>query len=213
MYTHLDGAHARVPVGKLKIGLIAEERAPHLTNHVVGDPRVGNQEWAVREGMVAFAGYPLLVAGKLVGVVALFARRQLTDETLRATAAIASSIAQTIERARAQEQVRASEQWFATTLRSIGDGVIATDPQGRVTFVNRVATKLTGWSVEEAIVRWFGTNTDVHEQREASRKTAALLAEVSEQARATVAAIQEMREARDKAELRLAEYERAKAEA
>src|SRR5206468_11577479 len=35
LYTNLDGEHARVPVGKLKIGLIAEERKPHLTNDVL----------------------------------------------------------------------------------------------------------------------------------------------------------------------------------
>jgi len=58
MYTHLDGPHGRVPVGKYKIGLIAQERKPHLTNSVVGDPRVNDQDWAKREGMVAFAGYP-----------------------------------------------------------------------------------------------------------------------------------------------------------
>ena len=40
MYTHLDGPHGRVPVGKFKIGLIAEEKMPHLTNSVVDDPRV-----------------------------------------------------------------------------------------------------------------------------------------------------------------------------
>ena len=68
LYTHLDGPHSRVPVGQFKIGLIAQERRPHLTNQVVGDPRVGDQEWARREGMVAFAGYPLLVADRLVGV-------------------------------------------------------------------------------------------------------------------------------------------------
>ena len=58
MYTHLDGAHARVPVGQFKIGPIAQERRPHLTNAVLGDPRVPDQDWAEREGMVAFAGYP-----------------------------------------------------------------------------------------------------------------------------------------------------------
>ena len=73
MYTHIDGPHGRVPVGHLKIGLIAQERRPHLTNAVIGDPRVGDQEWARREGMVAFAGYPLVVNDRLVGVVALFA--------------------------------------------------------------------------------------------------------------------------------------------
>jgi two-component system, NtrC family, sensor kinase len=39
IYTHLDGLHSRVPVGTLKIGLIASERQPHLTNAVIGDPR------------------------------------------------------------------------------------------------------------------------------------------------------------------------------
>lgn len=103
MYTHLDGAHGRVPVGQFKIGLIAAERRPHLTNEVVGDPRVGDQEWARREGMVAFAGYPLLVGDRLVGVLAMFSRRALPDDTLEALASIANVIAQGIERRRAEE--------------------------------------------------------------------------------------------------------------
>src|SRR3990172_8919233 len=44
MYTHIDGPHGRIPVGKFKIGMIAEERRPHMTNEIVGDPRVGDQE-------------------------------------------------------------------------------------------------------------------------------------------------------------------------
>lgn len=58
LYTHVDGAHARVPVGKFKIGLIAEERKPHLTNAVIGDPRVGDQAWARREGMACCLADP-----------------------------------------------------------------------------------------------------------------------------------------------------------
>ncbi len=100
MYTHLNGAHARVPVGALKIGLIAAERKPHLTNAVLGDPRVADQEWARREGMVAFAGYPLLVEERLIGVVAMFARHPLNDATLQSMAAIANGIAVGVERVR-----------------------------------------------------------------------------------------------------------------
>ena len=104
MYSHTDGPHGRVPVGQFKIGLIAEERQPHLTNDVIGDPRVGDQEWAKREGMVAFAGYPLIVAGHLVGVVAMFARQPLSEAVLQALSASASGIAVGIERKQAEAQ-------------------------------------------------------------------------------------------------------------
>ena len=103
LYRHLDGPHGRVPVGSFKIGLIAEERRPHLTNDVQRDPRVGDKAWAAREGMVAFAGYPLIVEGKLVGVVAMFAKTPLTPAALVALGSVADSIAVGIERKRVDE--------------------------------------------------------------------------------------------------------------
>ena len=106
MYTHLDGAHSRVPVGLFKIGLIAEERKPHLTNSVVGDERVGDQEWAKREGMVAFAGYPLIVDDRLVGVMAMFSRHTLTQAALESMEMVANGIALGIERKRAEQLLR-----------------------------------------------------------------------------------------------------------
>jgi signal transduction histidine kinase len=106
LYTHTDGPHARVPVGKFKIGLIAQERKPHLTNDVLHDPRVSNPEWAGREGMVSFAGYPLAVEDRLVGVMAMFARQPLAQDTLDWLESIADLVAQGITRLRAEEDVR-----------------------------------------------------------------------------------------------------------
>jgi len=54
---------------------------------------------------------------------------------------------------RAERKLKESEKWLATTLRSIGDALIATDKEGLVTFMNPVAESLTGWSLEESLHR------------------------------------------------------------
>jgi PAS domain S-box-containing protein len=101
-YTHLDGPHGRVPVGAFKIGRIAAEREPHLTNDVLTDPRVSDKEWAAREGMVAFAGYPLMIRDRVVGVLAMFARHPLSERSLRALTAVGDGIASAIVRSGAE---------------------------------------------------------------------------------------------------------------
>lgn len=58
-------------------------------------------------------------------------------------------------RHRAEQQLRKMERWLTTTLRSIGDGVIATDTEGRVTMMNPVAEVITGWSQKEALGKPF----------------------------------------------------------
>ncbi|MGB6191150.1 MAG: CHASE3 domain-containing protein [Terracidiphilus sp.] len=60
-------------------------------------------------------------------------------------------------RERYTRQLRAREEWFRVTLQSIGDGVIATDEAGKVTFLNPIATALTGVPLEDALQR------DIHE--------------------------------------------------
>jgi diguanylate cyclase (GGDEF)-like protein/PAS domain S-box-containing protein len=97
LYTHLDGEHGRIPVGKLKIGRIAQTGQPHLTNTLKSDVLV-DQAWVQREGMIAFAGYPLAVDGQVVGVLGLFARHPLPDDTLDALGTAADSIAHGVQR-------------------------------------------------------------------------------------------------------------------
>jgi PAS domain S-box-containing protein len=54
-------------------------------------------------------------------------------------------------REKAAEEIRVQKELFRTTLSSIGDAVITTDIEGRVTFLNAVAQSLTGWTLEDAV--------------------------------------------------------------
>jgi two-component system sensor histidine kinase/response regulator len=145
-YTCLDAAHGGVPIGKCEIGLIAASGKPRLTNSVSEDPCV-DREWARREGMVGFAGYPLKVGDHVVGVMAAFARHALTEATTQAFASVAGSTAQFIERKRAE----ASLQLRTRALEATVDGAMITDRAGRIVWVNQAFTALTGFSAAEAL--------------------------------------------------------------
>ena len=55
------------------------------------------------------------------------------------------------ERKRFEQQIDKEKESLAVTLRSIGDGVITTDVQGRIIMINNAAEGLTGWTSAEAI--------------------------------------------------------------
>jgi PAS domain S-box-containing protein len=109
-YTHLDGPHSRIEIGQFKIGVIAQERQPHLTNDVVHDSRISDPEWARREGLTSFAGYPLLIEDRLMGVLAMFARRALSPAVLQVLRSVADGIALGIERKRQEAELRRAKE-------------------------------------------------------------------------------------------------------
>jgi PAS domain S-box-containing protein len=54
-------------------------------------------------------------------------------------------------RQKTAERIRGERKWLEVTLASIGDAVLATDNQGRISFLNKTAESLTGWT--EALAR------------------------------------------------------------
>ena len=151
LYTHLDGPHSRVPVGRFKIGLIAQERLPHLTNQVVGDPRVSDQQWAQDNGMVSFAGYPLIVGDRLVGVMALFSRTALSQLAFQALDAIANAMALGIQHRLAQAERTRLTKEVHLLLESTSEGVYGTNLAGEVVFINRCGAQMLGYQPDDLV--------------------------------------------------------------
>lgn len=104
-----DVPQRRKRVGEPMVGRIADERRPYLSNDVAGEPALADLSWIEREGIAAFAGYPLLVGDRLVGVVALFFKKPTTQAVLSAIATVADEIAVGIDRQRAVDALWESE--------------------------------------------------------------------------------------------------------
>jgi signal transduction histidine kinase len=103
--TRLDGTQRRVPLGSSTVGAIADTRRPHVSGVQYVDPPLEDPHWAQREGIVGFAGYPLLVDSKLVGVMAIYSRCEFSTSALESMAAVADAVAVGIERKRAEAEV------------------------------------------------------------------------------------------------------------
>lgn len=107
--TGLDGAGATIGFDDHKLGAIADDGVPYLTNDAMTDVHVGGTDWSKHHQIVAFAGYPLRIEDRIVGVMAMYSRRKLDHDTLNGLSAIADSLALGVARKTADEARRAAE--------------------------------------------------------------------------------------------------------
>ncbi len=141
----LKGYEAHEIVGThLSVFYPAEVRATGKPQQVLdaaaAQGRVEDEGWRIRKDGSRFWANAVITAlrdggGQLVGFAKV--TRDLTERNV------------------AEEALRRNEESLATTLRSIGDGVICTDVAGNVVRMNPVAEQLTGWSAAEADGRPF----------------------------------------------------------
>ncbi len=94
-----------VALGQNEIGAIAQNRRPHLSNDVANDEGIFDRAWAQSEKLNSFAGYPLLASDdRLIGVLGMFARPSLEQETLHALSSVATTLVLGIERKRGEDE-------------------------------------------------------------------------------------------------------------
>ncbi|MFL6540179.1 MAG: PAS domain S-box protein, partial [Chthoniobacterales bacterium] len=86
-----------------------------------------------------------------------------------------SMIRDVTERKRFEQEIAAEKESLAVTLRSIEDGVITTDVQGKVIMINTAGETMTGWSAKDAIGQplkaVFSTVVDLSSQARANQRS------------------------------------------
>jgi len=153
--TWADSERGRGPTGTaIRTG------QPSICRNMLTDPAfLPWREAAVKRGYASSLVVPLKEDDKSFGAITIYSREPdafsegevhlLTELSADLTYGI-GTLRMRAANAQAEEALRASEERWATTLRSIGDAVISTCARGKVIFMNAVAEKLTGWPLSEA---------------------------------------------------------------
>jgi len=107
---------------------------------------------ASKAGLKAGFGVPIMADGEVLAVMLFFARKRRQDEAdlTAIVGAVGASLGTLVRRRRAEHSLYSERDRLAVTLRSIADGVVTTDRQGRIESMNSVAQTLTGWGEDEA---------------------------------------------------------------
>ncbi|MEM9447763.1 MAG: LuxR C-terminal-related transcriptional regulator [Cyanobacteria bacterium P01_E01_bin.6] len=82
LYTHINGFFSRVPMGAYKVGKIAQNRMPFLSNHLADESWVKDREWAIQNKIQGFAGYPIVAGDRVLGVLVTFSHAAMAPEFL-----------------------------------------------------------------------------------------------------------------------------------
>jgi PAS domain S-box-containing protein len=138
------------PKVSLSLELIAEGK-PILISKVIGDRRFPDQEWAQREGIVSYAGYPLVLEDRLVGLMSIFAKTPVSEAVIQEMASVANGIALCIERKRSAEALDASEVKYRSVVENIKEVIFQIDREGRWTFLNPAWMEITGFKIRDSL--------------------------------------------------------------
>jgi signal transduction histidine kinase len=118
----LDGPQGRIKLGDFEIGRVAKSQQPYLTNDVPNEPNLSDPAWVQEQGLVAFAGFPLVLADRTVGVFGAFSRQPISELVLLELLPICAGLAQFVERKKTEmalEKVQAALTIHAGNLESL----------------------------------------------------------------------------------------------
>jgi transcriptional regulator with GAF, ATPase, and Fis domain len=105
-WTRLTGDFRRIPLNMWKVGCIGGTgTAMLIAEDLARDPAIAQPQWASAEGIVAFAGQPLIFGGETLGVLAVFSRAHIAQEQFQWLRTFADQAAVALANARAFEEV------------------------------------------------------------------------------------------------------------
>jgi len=113
MYTNINGSFARVPMGCYKVGKIAQNRVAFLSNNLPEESWVKDRDWALANKIIGFAGYPLMLKDRVIGVLATFSHHTMAPEFLEVLQTLCTIVTVVLDTALHYQKEK--QQWQTIT--------------------------------------------------------------------------------------------------
>lgn len=115
LYERIDGSFARVPMGSFKIGKIAQNCIPFLSNCLPEESWVKDREWAIANNIQGFAGLPLIAENQTIGVLAIFSSKPMNPGLLEVLQVLSMTISGALSSALKHQKLLAKTNSAALT--------------------------------------------------------------------------------------------------
>ena len=130
-------------------------REPVLIRPEAGDPRVPPAAKAESAKVVSYAGYPLTLDDRLIGLVSVYSQSQLASTALQALGSVANGIALCIQRKLSDAALSAVHTRYQSVVENLKEVVFQVNEFAHWTSLNSAWTEITGFEVADTLGRLF----------------------------------------------------------
>lgn len=140
----LDSGQKTIKIGEGEIGLVAQQLRPFLTNALDITAQDSSKGWVKADGLTALAAYPLVFGKELVGVLAMYSKKEISRQLQETLSGISNGIALGIKRNNSELLLEQRELLFRTLTEQIREVFIVSKPNDTFVYVSPAYEEIWG---------------------------------------------------------------------
>ncbi|WP_055074508.1 cache domain-containing protein [Pseudanabaena sp. 'Roaring Creek'] len=149
-YNHSDRERLRHLIPQAKIWSITQGNfQPLLTNQILADISEADRQWLQEENIISLVGYPLIVKGKVIGVILMLSQSHL-DTDIQTIDLISNAIAIGIDHKQSEEKLRITNAEMQALFAAMDDVILVRDRLGRI--LKTPETRKENWTEASEII-------------------------------------------------------------
>jgi two-component system cell cycle sensor histidine kinase/response regulator CckA len=155
------GAITEINAAPLKLEDLAVDGDPNgqtkplLLNEVGDDALAPSSGWVKAENIAACARHPLMMDGRLIGLMSIFSCTPLSEAVIQQMGSVSNGIGLCIKRKRSEEELDACQHHYRSVMENLNEVVFQVNEFGHWTSLNSAWTEFTGFELKETLGNLF----------------------------------------------------------